>query len=213
MPCPGSTCAIPGRLIYACGGAPSPPPGGFPQTSGPLITRRSGPICAHHTTTPDAERRSTLLSGTIECRRAGLHDPANSARDLRIAVAAAAALALPVVDTPAVLEVAEFAIGLYVIAQRRSAGGNRLAENSTQRACQFAGPLALHRLGQSLGRYAGAKQGLRGINIADTGDDTLVDECRLDGCAFAGKCGSESPAVEIRPQRLWPKARQQFMTG
>ena len=55
----------------------------------------------------------TLLSAAEEGRAAGLNDPADSFR----AIAAGARLALAAVDRPAMLEIADFAVRLDIVAQ------------------------------------------------------------------------------------------------
>src|SRR5258708_29999977 len=83
---------------------------------------------------PRARRRDwpelTLPLGAEKGRAAGLDD----APDALGAIAAGAALALPSVNRPAVLEAAELAVRLDIIAQRRPAPLDRLAEDAADRA-------------------------------------------------------------------------------
>jgi hypothetical protein len=59
-----------------------------------------------------ADATLSLTSGAVEARAAGLDDALDAAGRRELAVAARAALALMLVDPPAVVEIAEFAIGL-----------------------------------------------------------------------------------------------------
>ena len=95
-----------------------------------------------------------------------------------VAVAARAALPLMLIDPPAMLEIAELAIGLDIIAQGRAAGGDRLAQHLGDGAGQPLGPLALHRAGQAPRRDAGPEQRFRGVDIADAGHHPLIEQAR-----------------------------------
>src|SRR6202035_1430951 len=67
----------------------------------------------------------TLALGAEECRAAGLDDTAHPLGT----GTARARLALLAVNRPAMLEIAEFAVGLDIVAQRRAAGLDRLAQH------------------------------------------------------------------------------------
>src|SRR5229473_1757002 len=145
-----------------------------------------------------------LALGAEEGRAAGLDD----APDALGAGAAGAGLALPAIDRPAVLEIAELAIGLDVIAQRRPAGLDRLAENLADRRGEPLGPRADDRRGEPARRQPGAKERLADIDVAEPGDDALIEQGRLDRGQLAGQDPVEIGAVKTRLQRLGTHPRQ-----
>src|SRR5712671_3854107 len=101
-----------------------------------------------------------LTAGTVESRAAGLDDAADAAGARERAVAARAGLPGAVIDGEAVLEIAELARGLDVVAQGRPAGIDRLAQHATDRLGEALRPLALHGAGKPLGRQPGPEQAL-----------------------------------------------------
>src|SRR4029077_14512212 len=127
-----------------------------------------------------------LAARAVEARAAGLHDALDAACRRELAVAARAALALMLIDLPAMLEIAELAIGLDIIAQGGTARSDRLAQHLGHGAGQSLGPLALHRAGQAARRDAGAEQRLRGIDIADARHHPLIEQRGLDRRPLAG---------------------------
>src|SRR5229473_2216484 len=139
-----------------------------------------------------------LALGAEEGRAAGLDD----APDALGAGAAGAGLALPAIDRPAVLEIAELAIGLDIIAQRRPAGLDRLAENLADRGGEPGGTRPGHRCGEPARRQTGTKESFADIDVAEPGDDPLVEQRRLDRGQSAGQGPVEVAAVEARLQRL-----------
>src|SRR5262245_60621581 len=78
---------------------------------------------------------SALAHRTIEGRAAGLDDAPDGAGAAR----RRARLALMVIDPEAVLESAERAVGLAVVAQRRAAGLDRLGQNLADRGDEALG--------------------------------------------------------------------------
>src|ERR1700730_9197182 len=89
-------------------------------------------------------------------------------------------LALAVVDLERMLEIAELAVGLAMIAQRRSASLDGLVQHRVDRRHQAAGVigrLALfcrERCGQPSRRQMGTKKCLADIDVAETCDHALV---------------------------------------
>src|ERR1700688_2126198 len=112
------------------------------------------------------KRESALPARAIIGGAAGLDDAPDAAGLGRVAVATGAGLALPVIDPPAMLEIAELTIGLDVVAQAGAAGGDRFIEDVGDGPRQPIGPLALDSPGQALGRDAGPEQRFRDIDVA-----------------------------------------------
>src|SRR5207244_9884928 len=106
-------------------------------------------------------------------------------------------LALLAVDRPAVLEIAEFAVRLVIIAQRRAAGLDRLAEDLAHRLGEPGGACAGDGRRQPARRDPGAVQGLAYIDVAEPGDDLLVEQRRLDRRHLAGELCRPVGAVEL----------------
>ncbi len=73
-----------------------------------------------------------LTGPAIEGRAAALHD----ALDVAAAAGRRAGLAFAVVDREGMLEIAQRAVGLHIVAQRRSAGGDRIGDDRTDRLGQ-----------------------------------------------------------------------------
>src|SRR5258708_27556494 len=92
---------------------------------------------------------STLFFRTKKRRAARLGDAAHAFG----ASAAGAGLALLAVDRPAMLEIAELAIGLDIVAQRRSPGLDRLAQHRFDRGGELVGA----RTGNGPGKAAAAQ--------------------------------------------------------
>src|SRR5690606_7997916 len=97
-----------------------------------------------------------------------------------------AGLARAAVNLEAVLEAPKPAVRALVIAQRGSAGLDRIFEHGLDRRHQGRGRLG--RLAGSRGetagkphrRDAGPEQGLAGIDIAESGDQPLIEQRGLD---------------------------------
>src|SRR5258708_21127224 len=92
-----------------------------------------------------AGAKLSLTPGTVEARATGLHDALDAAGRRELAVAARASLSLMLIDPPAMLEIAELAIGLDIVAQGGAAGGDGFAQNIGDGAGQPLAPLPLHR--------------------------------------------------------------------
>src|SRR5579871_2716990 len=127
------------------------------------------------------KRESALLARAVIGGAARLDEAPDAARPGRVAVAAGAGLAFPVVNPPAMLEIAELAVGLDVVAQAGAAGGDRFVEDVGDGPRQALRPLALDRAGQALGRDAGPEQRFRDIDVAQARDHPLVEQGALMG--------------------------------
>ena len=103
------------------------------------------------------------------------------------------------------LEKALATLGVHVVRDRRTAGGDRFGEHGDDRVVEFAGAIAAKALGQRLGMNAGAEQRFVGVDIADAAEKGLVEKQRLDTCLAAAECRGE--LVEGNFERLRPKAR------
>src|SRR3984893_13562989 len=125
--------------------------------------------------------RLLLALRTPEGRAAVL----GKALDDSVAARGLAFFAFAVVDLERVLEIAELARGLAMVAQRRAAGLDRLVQHRVNRGDQpfgVIGRLALfggQRRGRSARRQMSAKQRLADIDIAEPGDHALVEQRRL----------------------------------
>ena len=106
-----------------------------------------------------------------------------------------ARLALAVISLEAMLKAAEPAVGALVVAQRRAAGLDGIRQHGLDggdQSFRFFGGLARFR-GQRAGalqrRNAGAMQRLAGVDVAEAGDQFLVEQRRLDrgGLAFEAR--------------------------
>src|SRR5262249_36532579 len=92
------------------------------------------------------------------------------------AFAARTGLALAIVHLETMLEIAERAVGLDVVVERRAAGLDRLGDDLAQCRCQPLGArrdlagLRGDRSGRPPGRQLCPPQCLAGIDVADAGD-------------------------------------------
>lgn len=140
-----------------------------------------------------------------ESRASGLHDAAHTTA----AVAAGAWLTLAVVDRELVLEIAELAIGLNIVTQGRPTGDDRLAENRADAGDEPLYPPVADRPGEASWRDRRAEQRLAYVNIAEPGDDALVEQRRFDRGHLAGERRREVGGIEFRLERLRAQPRQQ----
>src|SRR6516165_12003709 len=95
-----------------------------------------------------------LPLGTEERRATGLHDAAHSFA----AVAARAGVPFAAVDGPVMLEVAERAVGLDIIAQRRTSCRNRFGQDGSDCRSKPLRPPSADRGGEPARRQTGAEQ-------------------------------------------------------
>src|SRR4029078_10095021 len=124
----------------------------------------------------------SLTVWTVEGRAAALDDAADGAA----AAFLSTGFSLPAIHFERMLEASEPAVGADVVAQRGAAGLDRIGEHGLHRLDQrldrlrrLAG-LGGERAGKPHRRDSGAKQRLAGIDVADAGDQPLIDERRLD---------------------------------
>src|SRR6516162_2839679 len=117
-----------------------------------------------------------LPLGAKERRSPGLHNAAHSLA----AVTTGARTPFAAVDRPAMLKIAERAIGLDIIAQRRTSCCNRLGQDRPDRRSQPLRPPAADRRGQTAWREPGAEQCLADIDVAEAGDDPLIEQRCLE---------------------------------
>src|SRR5580704_16116299 len=139
---------------------------------------------------------SALLLGAEERRSPGLDDAAHALG----AGATGAGFALAAVDCPAVLEVAELAIGLDIVAQRRAAGLDRLGKHRFDGGGKLVGAATRHGGGEPARRKPGTIERLADIDVAEPGDDALVKQCRLDRGHLAVELGGQVVTIETRLQ-------------
>ena len=143
----------------------------LPENAGILTPRDS---------TPSIEARVAgrlfLARRTIERRAGRLHDPGDRPRQRGRGQRAFAA-----VDHEGVLEIAEFAVGLAMVAQGRAARRDRLFENariafaSASRPRSAAGPVG-ERARLALRRKARRDAALRRRRCCQAGDPALVEQ-------------------------------------
>src|SRR5215217_5837228 len=99
---------------------------------------RNAPASLAKRNRPGNRRSAPLAARAVEGRAARLDEPPHG----RAAALGRAALALAVVDPEAVLEIAERAVRLRVVAQRRATGLDRLAQDGADLLRQAMGALA-----------------------------------------------------------------------
>ncbi len=149
----------------------------------------------------------------MEGRAAGLH----GAQNAPLAARRRTGRAFLVVNPEGMLEIAERAVGLSVVAQRRAAGRERRVENLADRAREApersfrpAGGRDQPAAGGER-RNPGAVQRLADIDIAEPGDHALIQQQGLDRRRPAAKGAGEKGGVERVAQRLDPEAVEQLV--
>src|SRR4051794_38503045 len=155
---------------------------------------------------PGNRRSAPLAARAVEARAPGLHEPphrpAAALRGARLAVA--------VVDPETVLEIAERAVGLGVVAQRRAAGLDGLGENGADLACEAMRLLARlaarrrDRARRGLRVKPRPEQRLADIDVSEPGDQALVEERRLERRPLAAKQPGDRLARQLVAERLEP---------
>ncbi len=111
------------------------------------------------------------------------------------------------------LEIAEGPVRARIVAQGRAAGFDRLPQHLAHRLGQ---PLQAHRgdpARRGGGRDARAVQGLADIDVAEPGDDALVEQGGLHVLDLPRERLLEVLRAELRPQRLGAQAREPGMIG
>jgi hypothetical protein len=114
-------------------------------------------------------------------------------------LAEAARLARTLVDAVFELKEAPLPVGVHIIRNRRTAQADGVGENLAEREAQ---PLQFRRaqpIGQSARPDARLKKALVRVDVADSGEEGLVQQCRLDGHApLAEELGKRSLANRQR---------------
>src|SRR5580698_1727360 len=147
-----------------------------------------------------------LAHRAIEARPSALHDALD-----RAAVLALAELVLAIVDGETVLEIAELAGDLLVIAQGRAAGLHRLAQHCLDLAHERFDLFGLDAPRQPPGRDPRAPQGLADIDVAEPRDDALVEQGGFDRRLLVLEGLAKERRAEIGRQRLDPDALEQLV--
>src|SRR5580700_3268329 len=111
------------------------------------------------------------------------------------------------------LEIAEFAIGLDIVAQRRSAGLDRIAQHRPDRRREFLSAGPGHGRGEAPRRQPGPIKRLADIDVTEPGDNLLVEQRRLERGHLASELLPQVASVETGAERLWPHAGEQRMRG
>jgi len=140
-----------------------------------------------------------LASRTKKRRAAGLHDAANLGT-----ASVGARFAFAVIDSEAMLEIPQFAVGLNIIAQRRPTGGNGVVENRANGHHQPLGTAPWNAGRLAPRRHAGPPKRLRHIDIAEASDDPLVEQRRLDRRRPPNQCFCQGRCVEPIAEWLRP---------
>src|SRR5258708_5272104 len=171
--------------------------------------------------------RSLLAFRAPERRAAVLRETSHDAATAR----GLAFLAFAVVDLKGMLEIAEFAGGLAMIAQRRAAGLDRLIQHRVNCIDQTFGvigrlapgnALALsggnafalsgfgrQRRGQSPRRQMRTKQRLADIDVAEPRDHALIEQRRLQAGLLVGAGARQHRRVEFVAERFGTEAAQE----
>ena len=127
----------------------------------------------------------------------------------------AAGLAFAIVDAEIMLEHAEVAVGEPVVAQRRAAGLDRFVEHRLDarrpdvRRVRSARRSGRDRRSPAPRRQPRAIERLADINIAEPGDDALVQQRRLEACLLAPAGAGQHGGVECIAERLGAESLEQ----
>src|SRR4051812_4888030 len=173
---------------------------GFAQRRAAFHERPRGRPATRHSAS------SLLADRTIEGGATRLDKAGHRAGAARIG----AGLALPVVDPEPVLEIAQRAIHLSVVAQGRASGLHGFIENVADDGGQLrrlAGRLARggrEGAGMGLRVQTGAKQRLAYIDVAEPGDEPLIEERRLQRGSLAPEQAGDGLAGHFVAERFDP---------
>ena len=138
-----------------------------------------------------------LAFGAIPGAPSALRDPTDGS-----AGAFSTLLSFAAIDVEARGEIAQLAVGLREVAQRRAAIANRLLQHFADRRHQ-AFELRLCDLATGFARMdARAPQRLGHIDIAEPGHDALVEQAQLDRLAASLERRFELRGAEIGPERF-----------
>ena len=109
----------------------------------------------------------------------------------------------PTIGEEVGLVVAGAAVCIDVVAQGGPAGADGACEGLADGPAEAAGLLAVEGASRLQRVDSGAKEGLVGIDVADAGDDLLIEQRRFDRPAGGGQGGSQ--VVVADGQRIGPE--------
>src|SRR5690606_28544681 len=150
---------------------------------------------------------------TVEGGAAVLHPPLDCATAAR----AGAHTPRTIVDRKAVLEIAERAVRLAMVAQRRTPSRDRLGNHGVDRRCEPVGRHTVlprvfgERACRAKWRQTRTMQRLADINVAETSNHTLIEQCGLERRHLAGEQGSEDWAIEGITRGIDPEMGEERM--
>ena len=150
-----------------------------------------------------ARARLPLAPRAVEALLARLHYAGDGC------AAARARFAFAAVDRERVLEVAELAVRLAVVAERRPAGVDGVEQHCAHGGGEGLGLARRHVRRQAQRRDARPPERLGEIDVAEPGHQPLVAQRRLDRRAPPGQPPTEILAVETVAERLRPQAGQE----
>src|SRR6185295_3891272 len=110
--------------------------------------------------------------------------------------------ALASVDPPLLREVAELPVGADIVAERGAPGCDRGAQHRLHRFGEPVEPGKSDVAAGAAGRDSGEIERIADVDVAEPGDDALVEQERLDRRGPAVERAGESGAVERRAERL-----------
>ncbi len=129
----------------------------------------------------------------------------------RKAGAGFAGFAFAGVDFPGVLEVAEFAAGLAVVAQRAAAGGYGFFQRGFYGGDEAGGSGTGDGAGEAAGGDAGAEEGFGDVDVAEAGDDGLVEQGGFYGVSAVCQRGGEGGGGEGGAQGFRAHVGEEFV--
>ena len=94
------------------------------------------------------------------------------------------------IDAVKKLEAACFAIGIDIVAQGAAAMVDGAAEDQFDGAIEAEDLLASQPIGGDGGMNPSVKERLVGVNVADAGDQTLIEQGGFDGAAGFGEASN-----------------------
>src|ERR1700736_729089 len=121
-------------------------------------------------------------------------------------------LAFAIINLKRMLEIAEFAGGLAMVAQRRAAGLDRLIQHRVNGIDQAFGVIGRFSFfcrqgrGQSSRRQQRTKQRLADIDVAEARDHALIEQRRLQTGLLGGTGARQHGGVEFVAERFGAEA-------
>jgi len=140
-----------------------------------------------------------------------LSDPLNAARDRGVAAAVRTGFPFPAIDRPGMLEVPEFAIRLHVIPEGGATRGDRALQDIADRHREPFRPATLNRIGLTPRRKTGMVKSFADIDVAESCNDSLVQQSTLDRRTLALEGRGQDRSAEGVTERFRPEVRQQGM--